>query len=611
MNVLDKKNWNPNAETAVSDNLDRSQVDPAKTWNLSPLFTDDEAWEKTFAQAQTTLPELEAFAGDLTTSADRLLAFYLLAEEQSRVLAKLYCYASLKHDEDTAVSKYAGMDSRIEQFAARFSAATAFAEPAIAALSDETMEEFYRSEPKLEHYRRRFSRIRAAKPHMLSPETEQVLAAAGPVFDSGSTIYGVLDNADQVFPKIKNAEGQEVELTHANFIPLLQSQDRRVRKDAFEGYYSTYQQYRNTYATTLASQVKYHNFAAKVRKFPQARTAALFYNEIPEAVYDRLLAGVHDHFDLFHRYIGLRKELLRLDELHSYDLYVPVVPKLDLKYTFDEAKTMVLEAMAPLGREYGKILEKAFDERWIDYAVNKGKRSGAYSDGCHDSYPYILTSYQGTLSDVYTLAHELGHSCHSYLSREHQSSVYSGYPIFLAEIASTTNENLLTHYLLQTIQDETVRQYIIMNYLDGFKGTVFRQTQFADFELKVHRADQEGVALTADWLCDVYGQMNAEYYGPDLAADPEIRLEWARIPHFYYNFYVYQYATGFSAANAFARRILQGGENELQGYLGFLSSGCSEKPLDTLKKAGVDMTSSRPLEDAMASFRSHLELLEK
>lgn len=360
----------------------------------------------------------------------------------------------------------------------------------------------------------------------------------------------------------------------------------------------------------MSTQVKRDNFLAQSHHFSSAREAALFYNEIPEQVYDQLLHTVDANLSLLHRYVGLRKKLLGLDEIHTYDLYVPVVDEVDLTYTMEEARQIILKALAPLGEAYLDILKQAFSSRWIDYAENAGKRSGAYSGGCYDSPPYILMTWKGTLDNLYTLAHELGHSCHSYLTRENQSPTYGDYPIFLAEIASTCNENLLTSYLLDTIEDPATRRYIIMNYLDGFKGTVFRQTQFADFEQKIHQADQEGISLTADWMTQTYGELNQHYYGPELAKDPEIALEWARIPHFYYDFYVYQYATGFSAATAFAKLITEGGQAERDAYLKFLSSGSSAKPIDTLKAAGVDMSSAKPIEDAMARFDHFLSLLE-
>ncbi|MDD7401045.1 MAG: oligoendopeptidase F [Eubacteriales bacterium] len=590
--------------------LQRKDVAVESTWDLSPLYADDAAWEAAFKQAEKFPAEIATFKDNLTSAADKLLAFLELEDRHEREISKLYVYASMKNDEDTAVSKYTGMQSQMGQFLAQYMAAASFAEPALAHLEDKTLEAFYQAEPKLRHYKRKIDQVLASKPHILSPSEEALLAGASQVLEAGSTVFEVLDNADQKFPVIQDDQGQEIELTHARFGQLLQNRDRRVRKDAFQQYYTVYQQYRNTYAQTLSTQVKRDNFLAQSHHFRSAREAALFYNEIPEQVYDQLLHTVDANLSLLHRYVGLRKKLLGLDEIHTYDLYVPVVDEVDLTYTMEEAQQIILKALAPLGEAYLDILKQAFSSRWIDYAENAGKRSGAYSGGCYDSPPYILMTWKGTLDNLYTLAHELGHSCHSYLTRENQSPTYGDYPIFLAEIASTCNENLLTSYLLDTIEDPATRRYIIMNYLDGFKGTVFRQTQFADFEQKIHQADQAGISLTADWMTQTYGELNQHYYGPELAKDPEIALEWARIPHFYYDFYVYQYATGFSAATAFAKLITEGGQAERDAYLKFLSSGSSAKPIDTLKAAGVDMSSAKPIEDAMARFDHFLSLLE-
>lgn len=588
----------------------RNEVALETTWDLSPLYANDEAWEAAFKQAQNFTAEIAAFHDNLTSSADKLLGFFETEDRHEREIAKLYVYASMKNDEDTAVSKYSGMQSQMGQFLAGYMAAASFAEPALANLEEKSLQAFYAAEPKLKHYKRKIDQVLASKPHILSPSEEALLAGASQVLDAGSSVFEVLDNADQKFPVIKDEQGQDIELTHARFGQLLQNRDRRVRKDAFQQYYTVYEQYRNTYAQTLSTHIKRDNFLAQSHHFSSAREAALFYNEIPEQVYDQLLQTVDANLPLLHRYVALRKKLLGLDEIHTYDLYVPVVDEVDLSYTMEEAQEIILKALAPLGEEYLNILKQAFSSRWIDYAENSGKRSGAYSGGCYDSPPYILMTWKGTLDNLYTLAHELGHSCHSYLTRKNQSSTYGDYPIFLAEIASTCNENLLTSYLLDTIEDLATRRYIIMNYLDGFKGTVFRQTQFADFEQKMHQADQAGISLTADWMTQTYGDLNQHYYGPGLSKDPEIALEWARIPHFYYDYYVYQYATGFSAATAFAKLITEGGQAERDAYLKFLSSGSSAKPIDTLKEAGVDMSSAQPIEDAMARFEHFLSLLE-
>lgn len=591
--------------------LARKDVPVEQTWDLSPLFESDEAWEKSFSEAQKFLDEISALKDGFAEDAATVLKYFELSEKHGREISKLYTYASMRNDEDTAVSKYSGMQSQMGQFYAHYMAASSYAEPILANLDEAKLEAFYKEEEKLKQYERTFKKIQEARPHVLSQETEEVLAAASNVLDAGASVFSVLDNADQKFPIIKDEEGKDVELTHARYGKLIESRDRRVRKDTFQGLYKTYDQFKNTYAETLSMQVLSHNFTAQARKFSSAREKALFENEIPEKVYDQLLETVHKNFDLLHRYVKVRKDLLGLEEMHTYDLYVPVVEDVELNYSIEEARDILLKALKPLGEDYLKMIDKAFSDRWIDYAENSGKRSGAYSGGCYDSPPYILMTWQGSLNNLYTLAHELGHSCHSYLSRDKQEFIYAGYPIFLAEIASTVNENLLTKYLMETVEDKYVKKYIVMNYLDGFKGTVFRQTQFADFELQIHQAAQEGTALTADWLIDLYGKMNEEYYGPALVKDPEIALEWARIPHFYYDFYVYQYATGFSAATAFVKNIEEKGQEAVDAYLGFLSSGSSCKPIETLQKAGVDMSTAKPVEDAMAKFAEFLDILEK
>ncbi len=601
---------NPSAEGA-EQLLARSEVPEILTWDLTPLFESDEAWEESFQQVDAYIEAIEPFRDSLTASADNLLSFGRMIEKQGRELAKLAVYASMKSDEDTGLSHYSGMLTRVRSFMAEYAAAVSFANSAIADLSEETMEEFYKEEPELEYYRRYCTRIRASKPHILSLQEESLLAGAKTIFETGARVFSVLNNADQGFPTIRDEEGNEVELTHARYGSFMESKDRSVRKAAYEGYYAIYEQFRNTYAATLASEVHKNNYLAKIRNFTSAREAALFENEIPELVYDQLLATVHKKLDLLHRYVALRKKLLGLEEIHSYDLHVPLGKNVDLHYSIEEARDVLLEALKPLGENYCRILEEAFDKRWIDFAENIGKRSGAYSGGCYDSPPYILMTWKGSLNNLYTLAHELGHSVHSYLSRKAQGFTYAKYPIFLAEIASTVNENLLTNYLLGSIKDKATRQEIILNYLDGFKGTVFRQSQFAEFEQKIHRAEQDGTPLTADWLTEEYGNLNAKYYGEELVRTPQIAFEWARIPHFYYNFYVYQYSTGFSAASAFAKSIIEGGEEELNAYLGFLASGSKEEPIATLKRAGLDMTSAKPIEDAMSRFERFLEILEK
>ncbi|NLB09040.1 MAG: oligoendopeptidase F, partial [Clostridiales bacterium] len=436
-------------------------------------------------------------------------------------------------------------------------------------------------------------------------------AKAGEIFNNPSMSFTVLNDSDFRFPMIINEAGEEVELTHGRYGKFLESRDRRVRREAFQNLYQVYDQFQNTSASLLSGNINVHNFVAEVRNFPSARAAALFENAISEDVYDNLVTTVNRNLPLLHRYIALRKQALGLEELHSYDLYVSLIEGIDVKYGFEEAQEIIVAALSPLGPEYVEIVRRAFRERWIDRADNKGKRSGAYSSGAHGTNPYILLNWQGTLDNLFTLAHELGHSVHSWYSRNTQPFIYSSYSIFLAEIASTMNENLLTDYLLSQTDDDKLRQTVINNYLDGFKGTVFRQTQFAEFEHLIYTAAAAGTPLTSAFLTEQYGEMNKRYYGEDLTFDPEIGLEWSRIPHFYLNYYVYQYATGFSAATSFAHMVKTEGQPAVDRYLQFLKAGSSDYPLSVLKKAGLDMSEVKPIEDAFAVFTSYLEQMEQ
>jgi oligoendopeptidase F len=453
--------------------------------------------------------------------------------------------------------------------------------------------------------------LTSAREHVLTAREEELLAGAGEIFAAPSKTFSVLNNADMTFPKVKNEEGQEVQLTHGLYGKLMESPDREVREGAFKALYKTYDGLKNTFATTLSTNVKAHNYKAKVHKYESARAAALANNHIPESVYDTLLDVVNEHLPLLHRYVDLRKDLLGVEELHMYDMYTPLTGEAPIKYSIEAAMEETLKGLQPLGEDYLAILQEAFDNRWIDWLENEGKRSGAYSSGAYDTNPYILMNWQDSLNQLYTLVHELGHSVHSYLTRKNQPYVYGDYSIFLAEIASTTNENILTDYLLKTQTDPKVRIYILNHYLDGFKGTIFRQTQFAEFEHYIHQQALAGVPLTQDFMTSYYAELNAKYYGPSVEKDPEIGIEWTRIPHFYYNYYVYQYATGFSAATALAKRIVEGEEGALEKYLSYLKAGNSGYPIEVMKKAGVDMTQSAYIEDAMKVFEERLNELEQ
>ena len=448
------------------------------------------------------------------------------------------------------------------------------------------------------------------RPHTLPAEQEALLAGAGEIFGAASNTFAVLNNADLVFPVITDSQGEQIQLSHGVYGQLMESTDRTVRQAAYEGLYQVYEQFRNTFAQTLSTNVKTHNYRAKVRHFDSARAAALSGNHIPESVYDTLVAVVNQNLPLLHRYVALRKRLLGLEELYMYDMYTPLVGEAPIQYTYEEAVAKAKEALTPLGDEYQEVVAEAFSSRWIDVVENKGKRSGAYSSGAYDTAPYILLNWHDTLDQLFTLVHEMGHSVHSYFTRNNQPFVYGDYSIFLAEIASTTNENILTEYLLETEKDPLVRAYVLNHYLDGFKGTIFRQTQFAEFEHFIHEEDAAGVPLTAEYLSENYGKLNAKYYGDAVTYDDEIKLEWSRIPHFYYNYYVFQYATGFSAASALSKKILAEEPQALENYLNYLKAGSSDYPIEVMKKAGVDMTKPDYLEEAMKVFAARLDELE-
>lgn len=587
----------------------REEIPQEATWDLSYLFSSDEEWEKAFDQLKSKIDIADQYAGKLAESADSLLAAFANYESILRDAELVGAYAHFKKDQDQGNSKYQAMSSKSGQLFAQLGGKLAFLRPELTQMDEQVFQGFVSEKPELALYEHFFEDIQRHKAHTLSQTEEILLAKAGDVFGTGAEVFSVFSNADLEFPKV-NRDGEEIQITQANYIPLVESSNRDFRKDVFEKYYSTYKKYENTLALTLQKQIKQDNYFASVRNHENARAAALHNNAIPEQVFEQLQSTVAKNYSLLHEYVRVRKEKLGLDELHCYDLYVPMVENVDFKFTPSEAKKIVLEALKPLGEDYLEGIRKAFDERWIDWFSNKGKRSGAYSAGStFDGKPYILLNWQGTIDSLYTLIHELGHSLHSYFSNS-QPYIYSDYSIFLAEIASTTNENLLTDYLLKHEQDPARRKYIINHYLDGFKGTVFRQTQFARFEHAIHQADQNGTPLTAEFLNETYGQINQEFYGPDLYPDQEIAGEWIRIPHFYYNYYVYQYATGFSAATTFASQIIEEGEPARERYLNFLKAGGSDYPIEVLKKSGLDMTKPEPIEKALETFAHYLELFK-
>jgi oligoendopeptidase F len=589
---------------------DRSSLATDVTWDLTKIFASDEVFEEKFQELSTELEKADSFKGTLAASSTQFLAAIEFLLDVYRKVEVIYVYSHLKNDQDTANSTYQAIYARASSLLAKTSAAVSWFEPEVLTLSDEQIWAYFEEEPKLEIYRHFVKQMVDNRAHILSSEEEALLAGASEIFEASSDTFAILNNADLTFPVVKNEEGESVQLSHGVYGQLLESTDRTVREAAFKGLYGVYKQFKNTFASTLSSHVKGHNFKAKTRKYSSAREASLSNNHIPESVYDTLVTVVNNHLPLLHRYVALRKRLLAVDELHMYDLYTPVLGEAPIKFTYDQAREKALEALQPLGPEYMAVVEEAFENRWIDVVENKGKRSGAYSSGAYDTLPYILMNWHDALDQLYTLVHEMGHSVHSYFTRNNQPYVYGDYSIFLAEIASTTNENILTEHLLETEKDPRVRAYVLNHYLDGFKGTIFRQTQFAEFEHFIHTEDAKGTPLTSEFLNESYGKLNAKYYGPAVEEDEEIALEWSRIPHFYYNYYVFQYATGFSAASALADKIVENEPDALEKYLTYLKSGNSDYPIEVMKKAGVDMTQSAYIEEAMKVFEARLDELE-
>ncbi|MHC5217031.1 oligoendopeptidase F [Enterococcus sp. LJL128] len=588
----------------------RDELATELTWDLTAVFKDNTAFEEAYDQLSKEIKEAEQKKGTLKNGSTAFLEAieYLLV--MYRKIELIYVYAHLKNDQDTTNSEYQALYARAASLYSQVGEAVAWFEPEVLSLSDEEIWAYFDEEPKLNIYKHFVDNILDSRAHVLSEEQESLLAGAGEIFSASSNTFSVLNNADLKFPVIEDDKGEKIQLSHGMYGQLMENTSRNVREAAFKGLYSVYEQFNNTFASTLSSHVKAHNFKAKIRKYGSARAAALSSNHIPESVYETLVEVVDHHLSLLHRYVGLRKKLLQLDELHMYDMYTPILGDAPIKFTYQEAKEKTLAALAPLGEEYLNIVNQAFDQRWIDVVENQGKRSGAYSSGAYDTYPYILLNWHDSVDQLYTLVHEMGHSVHSYFTRNNQPYVYGDYSIFLAEIASTTNENILTEYLLETETDPKVRAYVLNHYLDGFKGTIFRQTQFAEFEHFLHTEDAKGIPLTSDHLNKSYAALNAKYYGPEVVPDEEIALEWSRIPHFYYNYYVYQYATGFSAASALADKIIKEEPQALENYLSYLKSGSSDYPIEVMKKAGVDMTKPAYIEDAMKVFEARLSELE-
>ena len=588
---------------------DRSEIPVEDTWATEDLYLSDDAWEQELQTLTSDKDTLASYAGKLSQSAETLYAYLHAMENVDVKAGRLGNYCMRKADEDTRNATYQAMTGKFMSVIVELGAATAFETPEIIDISDEVMENFYREYPDLERYRRYLTNLRRRKAHVLSPAEEKLLAAAGEMAQAPDSIYGMFADADMKFPDALDSEGKPHPINQGTFVPCEESADRVLRKNAYESLYHTFADFKNTAAGLLNAQNKQLKFFAEARKYPSAFEAALDGTNVPTSVYLNLIEAVHKNVDKLHRYVRLRKKLLGVDELHFYDIYTPLVSDVDKKIPYSQAKQTIYDALAPLGEDYRKILKEGFDNRWIDVYQNTGKRSGAYSAGAA-VHPYVLMNYSGTLDSQFTLAHEMGHALHSYHSNKYQNPIDASYVIFVAEVASTCNEALLMEYLLGKTTDKKERAYLINHFLDQFKGTIFRQTMFAEFELNIGKMVQEGKTLTADVLSAEYRRLNELYYGPDMVVDDEIAMEWARIPHFYYDYYVFQYATGYSAAIALSRRILSEGENAVKDYIRFLSGGCSKSPIDLLKDAGVDMTAPEPVEQALQLFGTLLDEME-
>ncbi len=588
----------------------RSEVKKEYTWALEDLFASDELWAQGLAEAEKFIEKLSSFKGRLGTDAAVLLDYFKTNDELSLAAERLANYAMRKSDEDTANSKYVDMRGKLMGAFIKLNTAGAFATPEIMAISDETIGKFYADEPALELYRRAIDLIRRKKAHVLSEAEERILAAVGEVTEAPENIAGVFSNADLKYPDVADGNGEMHQLTSGSYISLVESSDRVLRENAFKTLYHTRAGFRNTSAAFLDGQMKQLKFYADMRKYNSTIEASLDRTEVPVEVYHNLIKAVHEKMHYMYKYADLRKKLLGVDELHMYDLYTPIVADADEVITYDEAKEIIVKALAPLGEDYIASLKEGLENRWIDIYENEGKRSGAYSAGGRP-HPYVLLNHKDNLNSMFTLAHEMGHAMHSYYSCKNQPVVYSDYVIFVAEVASTCNEVLLMKYLLSTTEDKNKRAYLINYFLEQFRTTLYRQTMFAEFELEMNEMVERGEALTADALCKAYYDLNKLYYGDGMAVDEEIAMEWARIPHFFYNYYVFQYATGFSAAVALANRILTQGENAVKDYLGFLSGGGSADPITLLKGAGVDMSTTKPVEDALDMFGELIDEMEE
>lgn len=591
--------------------IKREDVPEKYRWKLEDIYKDEGEWSRDAQKARAMLKDIGRFKGRLCESRDTLLDCLKMRDNASRIIEKLYVYSHMRRDEDNTNSQYQALADRAESLSVEADKEFSFIIPEIISIPKDTMENFMKSKPDLLMYKHHIDEITRVKEHILSPDEEKIISMAGDISNVAESAYRMLSNADIKFPSVKGDDKQEVELSEGRYYQLIRSQNRDVRKDAFMKLYGTYKNYRNTFASTLNGSVKKDIFYSKVRKYNSSLEAALYSDNIPYELYDNIIHTINDNLKPLHRYVEIKRRMLGLDRVHMYDLYAPLVNDVQINVPYEEGLKIVREALAPLGKDYVKILIKGFSSRWMDVFENKGKTNGAYSWGSYDTHPYILLNYNNTISDVFTIAHEMGHSIHSYLTRKEQPYIYSDYTLFTAEVASTTNEALLAEYMLKTTDDRKKRMYIINQCLEGIRTTVYRQTMFAEFEKLIHEECENGGALTSEYLNSLWHELNMKYYGPEAVVDEEIDMEWARISHFYTNFYVYKYVTGYSAATSLSRRILDEGENAAEAYIRFLKSGGSDYSINLLKKAGVDMTTPDPLIKTIEVFESFLDEIER
>ncbi|CEP97957.1 oligoendopeptidase F [Paraclostridium sordellii] len=590
--------------------VDRTSIEDKFKWNIDTMYQSSESIKDDIDKVNSIIEELKSYKGKISSSKENLYKVLSNSEKASRILQNLYVYTHMKQHEDTRNNENQARATKAEMLSTELSMATSYIVPEIIAMDENKLKEYLEDE-KLSFYKKYVDEILRDKPHTLTEKEEEILAGVSDLSTVPENVYEMFSFADLKFPEIKGEDGKEIRITHGNYSTFLKSKDSRVRKDAFEAVYSTYEDYKNTFASTLYGGIKSEIFYSKMRNYKSAIESSLFQDDISVDVYYNLISAVDENLDTLNRYVDIRKKYLNIDEMHMYDLYVPITSNFDMKITYEEAQDIILKALKPLGEEYLSIVKRAFNERWIDVYENEGKQGGAYSWGSYDSSPYILMSYKDDLNSLFTLIHELGHSMHSYYSKHNQEYLYSSYKIFVAEVASTLNELLLVNYLLENSSSKEERIYLLNYYLEQFRTTVYRQTMFAEFEKITHERVEAGEPLTAKEFTDIYYDLNKKYYGKSCIVDEEIGLEWARIPHFYSNFYVYKYATGFSAASALSEKILNEGKSAVEKYIEFLKSGGSDYPLNQLRAAGVDMEKKESIEKALDVFKELVEELER